>query len=82
MQVNASGLSDLEARRKWLRLPLRELAPLVPMGHNAVSDALKGRSSPHPVTRQAIEAAISAEERRLRDHLLGLHPLSTSGAAS
>lgn len=79
--MSAIELSEIETRRKAIRLPLRELAPLVPCGHNAVAAALKGKSSPHAVTRQAIEQAIAREEQRMRDYLLGLHPLAQGAGA-
>lgn len=80
--MSATEMIEIETRRKAIRLPLRELAPLVPCGHNAVAAALKGKSSPHAVTRQAIEQAVSGEERRLRDYLLGLHPLAQGAGAA
>lgn len=73
--------SEIETRRKSIRLALKELAPLVPLGHNALADTLKERTSPHPVTRQAIEQALVREELRLRDYLLGLHPVQPAGVA-
>lgn len=73
-------LSEIDQRRNRIRLPLKELAPLVPLSCNAIGDALKGRSEPHPVTRQAIEHAVVGEELRLRDYLLALHPLATGVA--
>lgn len=67
--------NEIETRRQLIRLPLKKLAPLVPLSENALGDVLRCRTSPHPVTQQAIERAVLGEEVRLRDYLLELHPL-------
>lgn len=69
--------ADLAKRCSALRLPQSELAALAGLDENTIGRAFKPEANPLMSTLRAMEAAIAAEERRLRDHLLTLHPIQS-----
>jgi hypothetical protein len=65
---------ELEARATAIRLQKRELAASCGLNKNTITNVFRGLGA-RTDTLKAIDAAIGAEEIRLRDHLVSLHPL-------
>lgn len=68
-----SDPNDLEARRRAIRLPVRELAAEVGLDEHTVHRVLKTGSGLNKSTRK-LANGIEQEERRLLAHLQNLHP--------
>lgn len=70
-------MAEIERRRDAVRFPIEELAKAAGCNPNTAGPALRGKSSPRHDTVVAMSRAIEAEELRLRDYLLTLHPIQT-----
>lgn len=77
-------MAEIERRRDALRFPIEELAKAAGCNPNTAGPALKGKTSPRHDTVVSMTRALIAEELRLRDYLLALHPIQThsSGEAA
>lgn len=69
-------VSELEARRLAIRFQRGELAFASDCDQNTVSKVLLGKTGTRVSTLTAMENALIAEEIRLRDYLLSIHPLA------
>jgi hypothetical protein len=69
---------QIAERSEAIRLDKKALARLAKLSQKSTGMTLRGQSSPRLNNLQALERAIVAEEIRLRDYLLAIHPLSTS----
>jgi predicted transcriptional regulator len=65
--------ADLARRVKAIRLATRELGQLACVDNMTVRRVADGTSDPRVSTLEKIEAALVAEELRLRDYLVALH---------
>lgn len=74
--------AEIATRAAAVRLDKKELAALAQVSHKQVVQITRGTASPRLNTLQAIEAAMLAEELRLRDYLIGLHGLPRNGSGS
>jgi len=72
----------LADRARKIRLTDKALGELAGCAENTVNRTLTGKTRPLLDTAQAIEAALTAEECRLRDYLLTLHPVGARAASS
>jgi hypothetical protein len=75
----------LLARSEAIRWPVRDLAQAAGLPKDTVARALgrtKAATDPRTSTVVKIEAAIAAEELRLRDYLTLLHPICAHAGAS
>lgn len=70
--------SEIERRRKAIRLQRGELATAAHCDQNTVSKVLLGKTGTRVTTLTAMSNALVAEEIRLRDYLLAVHPLQHS----
>lgn len=72
----------LQVRALRIRWPNRAIALATGLAEMTIGRTLTRSTSPNYATINKIEAAVVAEEIRLRDYLLALHPVvSTSEAA-
>lgn len=71
------SLETLRLRASAIRLGQKQLADAAGLSHKSVNQILGGRSGGRHDSVVAIETALAAEEIRLRDHLLSLHPVKT-----
>lgn len=67
-------IRERAARIRWRNKAIAEASALSEM---TIGRTLSGATSPNMTTLDQIEAAIVAEELRLRDYLLALHPIKT-----
>jgi hypothetical protein len=58
-----------------VRLGKKELSELAKLSQKSTGMIMRGQSSPRLNNLQALERAVVAEEIRLRDYLLALHPV-------
>lgn len=70
---------EIKARCAAIRLQRRELALAAPCSETTVYNLFRGDAG-HTDTLKRLAGALVAEELKLRDHLLALHPVA--GAAS
>lgn len=68
-------IAEVKERIRAIRLPQRRLAEMARVEPNTVSRVLLGNIDPRHSTLGAMIRSVEAEERRLRDYLLSLHPL-------
>jgi transcriptional regulator with XRE-family HTH domain len=73
--------TEINTRRTRLRLSQQELADLAGLDGMTVWRTFQGRSRPLNETVQKMNDALTAEELRLRDHLITLHGLPQGHAA-
>lgn len=73
---------EISNRARAVRLDRKALAGLSGRSEKAVGMTLGGKSSPRYDSLVAIENALTADEIRLRDYLLALHPLAKEGEAA
>jgi transcriptional regulator with XRE-family HTH domain len=64
---------ELAERARVIRLEDKAVAAAAGIAENTVSRTFGGKTQPLLITCRAIEAAILAEELRLRDYLFALH---------
>lgn len=69
------NMDEIEARRRALRLPYKDLGAMAGLDHQTVARSLKRKNPPRYGSHEKIEQALLADELRQRDRLLGLHPL-------
>jgi predicted transcriptional regulator len=62
-------------RIKALRLPLKVLSAACGLPMNTISRVAVGVVDPRQSTVERIDRALIAEELRLRDYLLSIHPI-------
>lgn len=65
-------------RASALRLSKKALAQATGLAEMTIGRTLRGATSPNLTTCDEIGQAIVAEELRLRDYLVGLHPLPSA----
>jgi predicted transcriptional regulator len=65
----------IRGRAVAVRLGKKELSELAHLSQKSTGMILRGDSSPRLNNLQALERAVIAEEIRLRDYLLALHPV-------
>lgn len=65
-------------RAHAIRLDKKALAGLAGLSQKSVGMTLREQSSPRLNNLQAMERALVADEIRLRDYLLTLHPIETA----
>ncbi len=63
---------EFDARRRALRMTVKELARLSGLDEDNVHRVLKGRNDSRQSTIGAIDKALAEEERRLASYVLGL----------
>ena len=68
-------IAEIRQRVRAIRLPQCTLADLVRIEKNTVSRVLLGKTDPRNSTVSSLIDGVTAEELRLRDYLLALHPL-------
>ncbi len=68
--------SDIRDRAAHIRLSNKALAEATGLVENTIGRTLGGRTSPNLTTCDLLGAAVVAEELRLRDYLIELHPLT------
>lgn len=68
-------VTDILPRAKAIRLPISEIARRTSLDKHTVLRIDDDGRSPLATTREAVLAAIVADETRLRDYLIGLHPV-------
>lgn len=68
----------IRERAAAIRMPNKVLAEKTGLWENTIGRTLTGRTSPNLTTCDAIEAAVIAEELRLRDYLNALHPVAAN----
>jgi hypothetical protein len=71
---DATG-NNCRTRRRHSPQNRRHDARLSGLNAHTVGRTLNGRTEPYHKTFEALKAALVAEELRLRDYLLSLHPL-------
>lgn len=64
----------IRERAAAIRLSNKTLAELTGLVEMTIGRTLNGRTAPSAKTRDALEAAVLAEEIRLRDYLNTIHP--------
>lgn len=64
---------------RWRNKAIAQATGLAEM---TIGRTLSGSTSPNMTTFEQIEAAVVAEELRLRDYLLTLHPVKEEGKAA
>ena len=67
--------AEMLHRAAMIRLDRKALARTAGLSQKSVRMTLTEQSSPRLDTLQSMERAVIAEELRLRDHLLSLHPI-------
>lgn len=73
----------IRERATHVRLTRKALAEMTGLAEMTIGRTLNGQTSPNMTTLDTIEGAVIAEELRLRDYLLALHPVATgSGGQS
>jgi len=78
----SGGFGEIFKRALAIRLPPSQLAVLAGVDRSTVTGIKSGRSKePYASTRDKVEGALVAEERRLAIHLLALHPDLATGHA-
>lgn len=70
---------QIRERAKAIRLGRKALAGQSNLSEKAVGQILNGVSGGQHGSVVAIENALVADELRLRDYLLGLHPVASEG---
>lgn len=65
----------IRERASRIRLSRKALAEATGLVEMTIGRTLSGQTSPNMTTFDAIESALVAEEIRLRDYLLSLHPV-------
>lgn len=65
----------IRERISAIRFPPKDLARASQVSVNTINRTLAGDTQPYKNTFDAIEKSVVAEELRLRDYLLALHPL-------
>lgn len=68
-------------RAAAIRLSPSHLSRATGLTAHTVGRTLNGRTKPFLETAETLERVIRAEELRLRDYLLALHPVGLGGAA-
>lgn len=68
----------IKERAAAIRLSTSHLSQATGLTAHTVGRTLNSRTRPFLATADALECAIVAEEIRLRDYLLGLHPIHAS----
>jgi predicted transcriptional regulator len=66
---------DIRDRAAAIRLSNKALAVATGLVENTIGRTLCGRTSPNLTTCDLLGTAVLAEEIRLRDYLLALHPV-------
>jgi transcriptional regulator with XRE-family HTH domain len=72
----------IRERAEAIRLGQRTIASRSGKSIRFVNLTLLGKSDPRWDNLKAIEDVVTAEELRLRDYLLGLHPVKREGEAA
>lgn len=74
--------AEIDARARAVHLKRSDLAELSGLPPDTVGRTLNGRTDPRLSTTNKLAQALTAEELRLRDHLLALHGLPEPQKAS
>jgi DNA-binding phage protein len=75
-------LETIAERAAAIRLGTGDLQKRTGLTAHTVGRTLNGRTEPRHSTFLQIEKAVVDEELRLRDYLLGLHPVKREGEAA
>ena len=67
---------EIRDRAATIRLSHKALAEATGLVENTIGRTLGGRTSPNLTTCDLLENAVVTEEVRLRNYLLGLHPIA------
>lgn len=67
----------IQERARAIRLSDKALGDAAGLSENTVNRTLTGKTRPLLDTANAMAQALIAEEIRLRDHLLSLHPIKS-----
>jgi transcriptional regulator with XRE-family HTH domain len=72
----------IRERAARIRLPRKALAEASGLTEMTIGRTLNGATTPNMTTFEKIESVVIAEELRLRDYLLTLHPIKAEEKAA